>query len=123
MTNPFEHHEQAAELLFSIWRTIDPELKAAYKRTIWGIFESRVKVAATQNSTLVSFAGQLCKSLQASLGRNDAERIAARSVLESGKDEQILWALRKDTAYIVLLVKEKMVVVKEQFEEEYTDEN
>lgn len=100
-----ELYASAAALLGSIWRAMDAEFKASYRRTVWKIFEDRARVAANQNATLARFASQLCRALQSSLGRNEADRAAAQAVLASGQDRAILRILRDETPYVVMLLR------------------
>lgn len=108
-------YNDARDLLYAIWRTVDADFKASYKMTIWRIFEDRVRVAANQNGNIRRFADQLCRSLGASLGRNEDERGEAFKVLRSDNERALLKVLREETSYVVMLVRMEMQNLKELY--------
>jgi len=110
-------------LLLVIWRAIDPDFKSQYRREIWRMFGEAVRVSASQSPTLKRFASSLCQRVHSSLGRNDQDRAEAKRCLDADQaDEQaILRLYRTETPYIVLLVQDAMMSIREQAEAEYED--
>lgn len=111
-------YDQCTALLLAVWRAIDSDFKERYKLKIWRIYEDRICAAAGQNGTLVRFASQLARSLNAPLGRNEATRENVQTILESGADAAMLRALREETPYLILLVRRQMQILKEQWNDD-----
>jgi hypothetical protein len=118
MTNK-ELETKGVDLLFHIWRAIDSDFKSKYKREIWAIFEARALVSAKQNGTLRGFATQLARATQAELGKNEKARQSILEILECGWDEDILSIIRNSTSYLVLHVRNRMSIIKEEFENDH----
>lgn len=111
------NYDLAVALLYAIWHSIDNDFKSAYKMSIWQIFEDRVRVAAGQNGTLVKFASQLARTVNAPIGRNADDRSNAQGVIESGQDRELLRLYREETPYIVMLLRVDVAAKREEYTE------
>ena len=96
--------EKAVDLLEVIWRGIPNEYKKRYRTSIWQQFEDNIG-ASTYTSSLGKFVTRLCRKLQASLGRNQMDRETIDTVLNLGKDRELLQLYRDETTRLVLYVR------------------
>lgn len=97
--------EKAVTLLETIWRGIPADYKSRYRMTIWQQFEDQIRSAAYTDN-LGKFVNSLCYKLNATIGRNQAEREQAMSVLSSTADARpLLKLMREQTSLLVLMVR------------------
>lgn len=112
------HEEIAGNLLFPLWRCVDDDFKNKYKGDAWGIFENFLKTSAC-NENLKQFFEKLKRLLPMSWQYQYEKQIL--SVLQSGKDDAVLAALRSECSYLVLLTRalnnERKQIMKEKYED------
>jgi hypothetical protein len=96
-------HQQAADLLETIWRGMPAEYKSRYRMSIWPQFEDQVRSAA-YTTNLGRFVNSLCGKLGATIGSNEAERRQAFAVLETAEAGPLLKLMREETTLLVLMV-------------------
>lgn len=111
-------HEQAADLLYALWRGASVSLKSRYRMTIWRQFEDTIRASAYTGS-LGRFISEACAKLQGSIGRTTGERTVAAAVLNSGEDRALLKLMREETAYLVLMVRVRAQEDRERWEAEH----
>lgn len=111
-----ELHDEAAGLLWIIWRGIPADYKSRYRRSIWQQFEDNIRSAAYTNN-LGKFVNSLCLKLSSQLGRNAEDRDRAEVVLRSGQDRELLKLMREETTLLVLMVRIRQQEVREAWEE------
>jgi hypothetical protein len=111
-------HDQAANLLMTIWRGIGADYKSRYRMSIWQQFEDRVRSAA-YTSSLGRFISTLCLSLNATVGIKAEDRNVADRILNGGNDQALLKLLRDETTLIVLMVRIANQERREKWEAEH----
>ena len=114
------HEEIAENLLFPLWRCIDEDFKNKYKGDAWSIFENFLKTSAC-NENLKQFFEKLKRLMPMNWQHQYEKQIL--SVLQSGKDDQILNDLRTECAYLVLLTRAMNNERKQNLKEKYEDIN
>ena len=100
------------KLLWGIWRSINEDYKFKYPRDIWDHFENAMK-SASYTSSLKSFITLFQRRIPLDLQAQYTKDI--KSILESGKDEEILGWLRDESTYMMMLVRIKNQDRKEDF--------
>lgn len=93
-----------ATLLRIIWRGIPSDYKSRYRMTIWNQFENEIRSAA-YTGNLAKFVNTLCSRLRVDLGRTEAERGVAETILKTADDRATLKMLREETTLLVLMVR------------------
>lgn len=106
------HQQIADDLLFPLWRCVDADFKNKYRADAWGMFENFLKSAAFCEN-LRSFLDKF-KRLMPLNWQHQFER-QILGVIESGQDEAVLFALRTECAYLVLLTRALNEERKQQF--------
>lgn len=107
--------EQIAEqLLWPLWRSITEDYKSKYKRDCWDHFENAIK-SASYTSSLKVFLEIFKRRLPCEIQAQYAKNIL--SIVDAGEDVSILNILRKETTYLVVLVRLKNQERKEQKQE------
>lgn len=104
----------AEGLLYPLWRCIDESYKDRYKREIWEHFENALRSAA-YTSRLARFLEIFRNRIPVILQAQYANRM--NKIVASGHDEEILNWLRRETAYMTLLVRLHNEERKEQFKD------
>jgi len=89
-------------LLRAVWHGIPPAYKKRYASSIWEQFEDAVR-AATYTSNVARFLQQLKDAFDAAIPHNFLADVDA--ILRSGKDKEILKALREETAALVVALR------------------
>lgn len=107
-----EKYQLAEQLLIPIWRGVDSAYKSRYARTIWQQFEDNIRSAA-YTSSLSRFYNALCLKLAVTISTRDLTDI--NTVLQSGRDRELLRLFRDEPGTCVLLVR----VVNEQRKEQW----
>ena len=109
--------EIAENLLFPIWRCIDEDFKNKYKGDAWGIYENFLKTSAC-NENLKQFFEKLKRLMPMNWQHQYESQIL--SVLQSGKDNEVLNTIRTGCSYLVLLTRalnnERKQTLKEKYE-------
>lgn len=97
-------HEAIAEnLLFPLWRCIASDFKDRYKADAWGMFENFLKAAACSEN-LFKFVEQFKRLMPTDWQHQHEKQVL--QVLQSGKDYEVLTALRTECSYLVLLTRD-----------------
>lgn len=110
-----EIRDKAANLLRIIWKGIPADYKSRYRMTIWQQFESQVRSAAYTGS-LAKFVDRLCLKLGAGIGKNAEDRAELEAIVGSGRDREILKALRDETTFICLKVRVEVQKKRDEWE-------
>jgi hypothetical protein len=102
----------AENLLWGLWRSISEDYKMKYPRDIWDHFENAMK-SASYTSSLKSFLTLFQRRFPLDLQEQYTKGI--KSILESGRDEEILGWLRDESTYMVMIVRIRNQERKEAF--------
>ncbi|MDG7023008.1 MAG: hypothetical protein JRN45_00645 [Nitrososphaerota archaeon] len=89
--------EDATTLVSSVWRGMDWNKWRRNRMTIYNIFTNNIKAAA-HTVSLGEFYDKLMQRMCSSHFRDED----ANAILQSGRDEKILTALREQTALVIL---------------------
>lgn len=98
-------YDRAVDFLLACWRGIDLAYKKKYKTSIWDQFESRIR-ASSYTSSLVKMFEHLKKHLP--LAIREADLPVVESFLKSEEGDMYLDMFRKETAFLVVLVRNKL---------------
>ena len=102
MAETMDKYQMGASLLTPIWRGVPADYKRKYAMKIWQQFEDNIRSAA-YTSSLSKFINTICSRLQVKIAADDVEAVEA--VVSSGRDRELLRALRDEATTLVLMVR------------------
>lgn len=94
----------ADKLLWGLWRSITEDYKTQYPREIWEHFENALRSASYTDSLkvfLTNFQKRIPVDIQAKYSKD------ILSVVNAGKDSEILNWLRTETTYLTIIIRLK----------------
>lgn len=92
----------AENLLWGLWRSITEDYKEKYFKDVWNHFENAVK-AASYTEKLTKFVEMFKRRIPCELQAKYTKDIL--SIVQSGKDYEVLTWLREETTYLIMLVR------------------
>lgn len=112
-----DEQRAAKSLLSALWRSVDYD--KFDRRTIWGVFERKVKSAAVQNIDLATFFEQAKRKLSISELSSHISEKDMGEILEilTIKNKKVLIEIREHTAICVLLVRLNQQRRREEYEQ------
>jgi hypothetical protein len=110
----------AEELLFPIWQCIDADFKKKYKADAWGYFENFLRSAACAED-LSQFFDKFKRLLPIDWKHQFEKPVLG--VIQSGKDYEVLQALRTECGTLILLTRVLNNERKEIANEKYANLN
>jgi hypothetical protein len=91
--------EITADLLTPLWLGLDADYKRKYSMKIWEQFQNNL-LSAAYTADLGRFLQKITSRLPVQVSEANAGRVQA--ICESGRDDEILKAIRENTALLVL---------------------
>ena len=96
--------EVSEKLLYNLWVGMNADYKRKYAKNIWDQFEEGIRSSA-YTSNLKVFLSNMRARFDIRIDQNSMKDVL--HVVNGGEDEQILDDLRDETTYMVLLVRTK----------------